>query len=325
VRSSRNRIHGWLVIDKPYDMGSTQALGKVKWLLKPEKAGHGGTLDPLASGLLPIALGEATKTVPWVMEGRKTYRFAVRWGAETSTDDLEGVITDTYRSASEDEAKSMLRSIDHGAMQQSLTDNLLKFVGAVQQKPPAYSAIKVGGERAYDMARAGETVDLAARTVEIHDLKVISWHLPAEKSQPLETVLEVACGKGTYVRSLARDLGRATGWLGHVSALRRTTVGPFTEADAISLEKLEEIVHRDASENSLAGILRPIETVLDGIPALAVMDPDAQRLRQGQSVLIRGAQAPVAAEAVLVSHRGQPLGICSIEQGALKPKRMFNL
>jgi tRNA pseudouridine55 synthase len=320
IHKTKNRLHGWLVIDKPLRMGSTQALGKVKWLLKPEKAGHGGTLDPLATGLLPIALGEATKTVNWAMDGTKTYRFAVRWGAETSTDDLEGSITITYCDASLENAALMLRSIDFVAMQHRLQAVLPQFIGAVQQQPPAYSAIKVDGERAYDLARAGEAVELAAREVRIDELKVVEW-----RQDVMETIFEVTCGKGTYVRSLARDIGRALGWLAHVVELRRTRVGPFREADAISLEKLEEIVHRPASENSLSGILRPLSTVLDGIPALAVMDPDAARLRQGQSVLLRGAQAPVAAEAVLVTHRGDPLGICSIEQGSLKTKRLFNL
>ncbi len=319
MKKEKNCIHGWLVIDKPLGLGSTQALGKVKWLLKPEKAGHGGTLDPLATGLLPIALGEATKTVNWAMDGTKSYRFAVQWGAETTTDDLEGSISNTYCNATSENAANMLRSMDFVAMQHELNAAVQQFIGAVQQKPPAFSAIKVDGERAYDLARAGEEVDLAARTVQIDDVKILDW------SRPDRTTFEVTCGKGTYVRSLARDLGRATGWLAHVIELRRTRVGPFLEEDAISLEKLEELSHRPPSENSLLGILRPIETVLDGIPALAVMDLDAQRLRQGQSVLLRGASAPIAAEAVLVTHRGQPLGICSIEQGSLKTKRLFNL
>jgi tRNA pseudouridine55 synthase len=304
MKKLKNPIHGWLVIDKPLGLGSTQALGKVKWLLKPEKAGHGGTLDPLATGILPIALGEATKTVNWAMEGVKTYRFTVQWGVETTTDDLEGEVA----------AQS-----DLVASQYEIEKVQQKFIGAVQQKPPTYSAIKVSGERAYDLARAGEVVDLAERTVHIESLLIME-HLESNR-----TTFEVTCGKGTYVRSLARDMGRALGCLGHVVMLRRTRVGPFREDDAISLEKLEELSHRDTSENSLLGILRPLSTVLDGIPALAVMDLDAQRLRQGQSVLIRGALAPVAAEAVLVTHRGQPLGICSIEQGSLKTKRLFNL
>jgi tRNA pseudouridine55 synthase len=304
MKRQRNRIHGWIALDKPLGMTSTQALGKVRWMLNAEKAGHGGTLDPLATGILPIALGEATKTVNWAMDGVKTYRFTVQWGVETTTDDLEGEVS----------AKS-----DYIASQYEIERVQQNFIGAVQQKPPTYSAIKVSGERAYDLARQGEMVDLTERTVNIESLLII------EHLSPSQTTFEMTCGKGTYVRSLARDMGRELGCLGHVVMLRRVRVGPFCEGDAISLEKLEELSHRAPSENSLLGILRPIETVLDGIPALAVMDPDAQRLRQGQSVLLRGAHAPIAAEAVLVTHRGQPLGICSIEQGSLKTKRLFNL
>jgi tRNA pseudouridine55 synthase len=319
MKKPKNRINGWIIIDKALGHTSTQVVGKVRWLLNAEKAGHGGTLDPLATGVLPIALGEATKTVNWAMDGSKTYQFAVQWGAETSTDDLEGEITNTYRSESLENAAAHLKGLGIAAMQHSIESLLLQFIGAVQQKPPAYSAIKIAGERAYDLARAGEPVDIAARTVQIDSVKILDWPTPTQ------TLFEVRCGKGPYVRSLARDLGRATGWLGHVVLLRRTKVGPFLAEDAISLEKLEEVSHRPPSENSLSAILRPIETVLDGIPALAVMDPDAQRLRQGQQVLLRGAQAPIVAEAVLVTHRGKPLGICSVEQGFLKTKRLFNL
>jgi tRNA pseudouridine55 synthase len=268
-------------------------------------------LDPLASGVLPLALGEATKTVSFAMDGRKTYRFTVKWGAETATDDLEGEIT---------------RSTGLIAKQHDIEQALPLFIGAVQQKPPSYSAIKVSGERAYDLARAGEAVELAGRTVNIESLQIESH------SAFGETTFIVHCGKGTYVRSIARDLGRALGCLGHVTLLRRLRVGPFTESDAISLEKLEEIVHRPASENSLAQILRPIETVLDGIPALTVMEPEAQRLRQGQRVPINqlGVSLPEAhrflgAQAVLVTHAGQPLGLFRIENSVLKAIRLFNL
>ncbi len=321
------RIHGWVVLDKPLGLTSTQALAKVRWLLSAEKAGHGGTLDPLASGLLPIALGEATKTIQWAMDGRKTYRFTVQWGAETSTDDLEGDIVSISNYYTKDsENKFLPQSNDHAAMQQLLTCQLPAFLGAVQQKPPAYSAIKIDGERAYDLARAGEEVDLAARTVEIHGLRIVDWPSPSQ------TTFEVECGKGTYVRSLARDLGRATGWLGHVVFLRRLAVGPFREGDMISLEKLEELSHRPASENSFAGLIRPIETVLDGIPALAMMEAEAKRLRQGQRVPLEslGVMLPEGetlreAEAVLVTHAGQPLGMFRIERGVLKTIRLFNL
>ncbi len=289
IKAPRKQLHGWIVLDKPLGISSTQALGKVRWLLNADKCGHGGTLDPLASGVLPLAFGEATKTVNWAMDGRKTYRFRVKWGSETSTDDLEGDITS---------------SSGRIALQHDIEAALPRFIGAVQQKPPSYSAIKVSGERAYDLARAGEVVDLAARTVNIESLQI-------ENHDPLgETTFIVQCGKGTYVRSIARDLGRTLGCYGHVTLLRRLSVGPFSEKDAISLEKLEELSHTQPSENSLSGILRPIETVLDGIPALAVMDPEAARLRQGQRVPIQnlGVLSPET-EAVLVTHLDKPLGL----------------
>jgi tRNA pseudouridine55 synthase len=243
--------------------------------------------------------------VAWAMDGRKTYRFRVKWGHETSTDDLEG------------EAGPSTGLI---AMQHDIEAALPQFIGAVQQKPPSYSAIKVSGERAYDLARAGEVVDLALRTINIDSLQIEN-HDPAG-----ETTFIVQCGKGTYVRSIARDLGRVLGCLGHVTLLRRLAVGPFSENDAISLEKLEELSHREPSENSLSGILRPIETVLDGIPALAVMDPEAARLTQGQRVPIQnlGDLSPET-EAVLVTHLDKPLGLFKVENSVLKPIRLFNL
>lgn len=285
-------------------MGSTQALAKVRWLFNAEKAGHGGTLDPLATGLLPIALGEATKTVQWAMDGRKVYRFGVAWGEERNTDDLEGVVT----------AQSLSRPGGH-----DIEAILNRFEGDIQQTPPAYSAIRIGGERSYDLARAGVEVAMESRTVTIEKLVL------AEMPDADHAVFEVTCGKGTYVRALARDMGRMLGCLGHVSALRRIAVGALHEEDMISLEKLEELRHKAPGDNAMNGVLRPLETMLDGIPALAVRDAEAQRLRQGQSVLLRGASAPIAEAAVLVTWDGKPLGICSIEQGSLKPKRLFNL
>jgi len=293
-----------VALDKPLGMTSTQAVAKVKWLFNAEKAGHGGTLDPLASGLLPIALGEATKTVQWAMGGRKVYRFTVKWGEERSTDDLEGQIT----------ATSVSRP-----SQQSIAAILNRFQGEIMQAPPAFSAIKVDGERAYELARAGEAVDLAPRLVHIEKLGLIAC------PDADHAVFEVICGKGTYVRALARDMGRALGSFGHVVALRRIAVGAFGEADMIPLEKLEQMRHKAPGDNAMNGVLRPIETVLDGIPALAVKDAEAQRLKQGQSVLLRGTNAPIACDAVLVTWGSKPLGLCSIEQGSLKPKRLFNL
>jgi tRNA pseudouridine55 synthase len=297
-------IHGWVVFDKPLGMTSTQAVGKIRWLFNAEKAGHGGTLDPLATGLLPIALGEATKTVSYAMDGTKTYRVSVKWGEERSTDDLEGEVTAS--SLNRPDAKQ-IESI------------LLTFTGEILQQPPAFSAIKVSGERAYDLARAGEAVDLAARPVRIDKL-VYTGSADADHA-----CFEVTCGKGTYIRSLARDMGRALGCLGHVVALRRIRVGAFAEDHMISLEKLEELRHKAPGEIAKKGVLRPIETVLDGIPALAIDGGQTQRLKQGQSVLLRGANAPIASDAVLMMAGSIPLGIGSIEQGTLKPKRLFNL
>ena len=297
-------VNGWIALDKPFGLNSTKAVAIVKRLLRAEKCGHGGTLDPLASGLLPIALGEATKTVQWAMEGQKTYRFEVTWGEERSTHDLEGEVTE--RSGQRPTAAAIEAALP-------------AFRGDILQAPPAYSAIKVAGERAYDLARRGEAPDLPARPVRIDRLELLSM------PDAGRAMFETDCGKGTYIRALARDLGRSLGCFGHISLLRRTRVGAFREGDMIPLAKLEEMCHQAPGDIATTGVLRPIETVLDGIPALAVKDAEAQRLKQGQSVLLRGASAPVAAEAVLVLWGGKPLGLCSIEQGSLKPKRLFNL
>ncbi len=297
-------IHGWVVFDKPLGMSSTQAVGKIRCLFNAEKAGHGGTLDPLATGLLPIALGEATKTVQWAMDGRKKYEFRIKWGAETATDDLEGAIT----------ATSEVRPD-----QISIESILKEFLGEITQIPPIYSALKIDGERAYDLARAGETPEMKPRQVMIEELKLL------DASNPQQADFEVVCGKGTYIRALARDIGRKLGCLGHLTLLRRTQAGPFSERDMISLESLEELSHKSDRDEALKSVLHSIVTVLDGIPALAVMDGQAAQLRQGQSVLLRGANAPINCEAVLVTHEGRPLGICEIAQGSLKTKRLFNL
>lgn len=303
-KKTRNAVHGWVALDKPYGMTSTQALAKVRHLFNAAKAGHGGTLDPLATGLLPVALGEATKTVPFAMDGRKIYRFTARWGEERSTDDLEGEVT---ASSARRPARPEIEAV------------LPRFQGEIMQAPPAFSAIKVAGARAYDLARAGEAVALAARPVVIETLKLLDTPDPDHAS------FEVACGKGTYIRSLARDLGRALGCLGHVSALRRVAVGPFGEAHMISLEKLMELSHKAPGGNAITGVLLPIETVLDGIPALAIDADQARRLRLGQAVLLRGANAPIAEDAVLVTCGGHPVGIGTISEGTLRPKRLFNL
>ena len=304
MKKQRTPIHGWVILDKPYGMSSTQAVGKVRWLFNAEKAGHGGTLDPLATGLLPIALGEATKTVSHAMDGRKVYRFTARWGEERTTDDLEGEVTArSDRRPARDEIESILP----------------RFTGEIMQAPPAFSAIKVDGERAYDLARAGEAVALAERPILIENLRLVD--LP----DPDHATFEVTCGKGTYIRSLARDMGRALGTVAHVSMLRRVAVGPFTEAHMISLENLGELGHKAPGGDAKTGALLPIETVLDGIPALAVDEEQARRLKLGQAVLLRGASAPILGDAVLMMSGGKPLGIGTVAQGSLKPKRLFNL
>jgi tRNA pseudouridine55 synthase len=305
VKRVKRDVHGWVVLYKATGMTSTQAVGAVKRLFQCKRAGHAGTLDPLASGCLPIALGEATKTVPFVMDGRKVYRFTVRWGEERDTDDAEGqvVATDTRRP------------------QRAEIEALLpRYTGTIEQVPPRFSAVKVDGERAYDLARDGETVELAARPVEIHRLALVN-------SPGADTAeFEAECGKGTYVRSLARDLGRALGCRGHIQALRRQAVGPFGETDMISLEQLAVLCHRAAAgEGSLAGALLPVETALDDIPALAVSRSDAARLQRGQAALLRGRDAPIVRGMVYVMAADQLVALAEVDRGEIVPKRVFNL
>jgi tRNA pseudouridine55 synthase len=304
-RRDRRDVHGWVVLDKPIGMTSTQAVAVVKRLFQARRAGHAGTLDPLASGGLPIALGEATKTVPFVMDGRKRYRFTVCWGEERDTDDTEGRVVATGDTRPTAEAIEKL---------------LPQFTGRIEQTPPRYSAIKVQGERAYDLARDGEVVELAPRPVEIHQLNLIN------QSDSDHAVFEAECGKGTYVRALARDLGRLLGCYGHICALRRTVVGPFGENDMIPLEQLQALCDRAASgEGSLADALLPVETALDDIPALAVTRADAARLHRGQAVLLRGRDAPTCSGTVYVTVAGRLLALAEVGNGEIIPKRVFNL
>jgi tRNA pseudouridine55 synthase len=304
-RREKNDVHGWVALDKPVGMTSTHAVSVVKHLFKAKRAGHAGTLDPLASGLLPVALGEATKTVPFVMDGRKRYRFTIRWGEERDTDDAEG------RAVSNSPARPAAADIE--AL-------LSQFTGTISQVPPRFSAVKIEGERAYDLARDGQVVELEARPVEIHKLELV------ELPDPDHAVLAAECGKGTYVRALARDMGRLLGCFGHVVALRRTLVGPFTEAHMISLERLDPLCHRAAAgEGNLAELLLPVETALDDIPALAVSKADAARLQQGQAVLLRGRDAPVFRGPVSVTASGRLVALAELDHGEIIPKRVFNL
>tara|TARA_R110000868_G_scaffold73117_26_gene212504 strand:- start:29 stop:955 length:927 start_codon:yes stop_codon:yes gene_type:complete len=301
-RKKGQDIHGWVLLDKPVGLGSTQAVSKVRWLFDANKAGHAGTLDPLASGMLPIALGHATRTVPFVQDGRKTYAFTVRWGQATSTDDREGDIV----------ATSELRP-DAA----SINAILPRFTGVISQLPPAFSALKIDGERAYDLARAGKHVELAPRDIEVDELSLTGC--PDADHATFET----RCGKGTYIRALARDMARALGTEGHVSALRRTQVGPFQPSQMISLEVLQEMRHRDPAEADMASVLHPVETALDDIPALAVTEAEAARLFNGQAILLRGRDAPIALAEAYVTTRNTLVAIGSVAQGQFIPKRVF--
>jgi tRNA pseudouridine55 synthase len=304
-KRQKRDVHGWVALDKPVGMTSTYAVAVIKRLFAAKRAGHAGTLDPLASGCLPIALGEATKTVPFVVDGRKTYLFTVRWGEGRDTDDAEGRVVNTSESRP-----------DRAAIEAALP----RFVGTIEQVPPRFSAIKIDGERAYDLAREGETIEIAPRAVTIHRLDLV------DMPDADHAVLAAECGKGTYVRAVARDLGRALGVLGHVSALRRSQVRPFAETDMISLERLESLCHRAAAgEGNLADILLPVETALDDIPALAVSPADAARLQRGQAVLLRGRDAAIVRGTVQVATSDQLVAIAEVDRGEIVPKRVFNL
>ncbi len=295
-KKQRAEVNGWVVLDKPVGMTSTQAVGRLKFLFNAKKAGHAGTLDPLASGILPIALGEATKTVPFVQDGEKSYRFRIRWGVQTDSDDTEG------RPVATSDARPERHQIE--AL-------LPRFVGTVMQVPPAYSAIKVAGERAYDRARDGEIFELAARPVTIHALNLV------DATQD-EAVLEAHCGKGTYVRAVARDLGLALGCFGHVNALRRTRVGPFLEADAVTL--IEPAEGEAPERPRLLGV----EAGLAEVRSVAIDRQDAARLRRGQPLILRGRDAPAEGMA-FASCGGVVVAFGPIESGALQPYRVFNL
>ena len=308
-------ISGWVVLDKPVGMGSTEAVSKIKWLFQAEKACHAGTLDPLASGMLPIALGEATKTVPYVQDGAKVYRFTVAWGEERSTDDLEGPVTNSSdRRPDEAQVRALLP----------------KYTGVIMQTPPQFSAIKIAGERAYDLAREGETVDIPAREIEIGRLDIVEH--AADR-----TLFEVECGKGTYVRSLARDMGRDLGCFGHIAELRRVEVEPFTPEDFVTVAELEAARFGEQREadgdadaadapidfGAIDALLVDTAAALDCLPQIAISDEAATKIRLGNPVIIRGRDAPVEAEEACATARGKLVAIGAIEQGMFKPKRVF--
>ena len=302
-RKKGSPVHGWLVLDKPLGQTSTQALGIVKRLFDAQKAGHAGTLDPLATGILPLAFGEATKTVSFAVDGEKAYRFIVRWGAETPTDDAETEPSQTS---------------DKRPTADDVVALFPQFVGEIMQIPPQYSAVKVEGNRAYDLARDGETVALEPRPVVIEELTLV------DMPDPNTSVIEAVCGKGTYVRALARDMGRLLGCYGHVVGLRRTQVGPFHEDDAVTLDEIRA-AHEEGGPDALRKMLLPVEAALDGVPALNVSPNDAASLARGQSVLIRGRDAPVLKGLMYALCKGQIVALGEVEKGALHPTRVFNL
>lgn len=298
---TKRALHGWLNLYKPYGMTSTQAVGAVKRLLRPEKIGHAGTLDPLAEGILPLALGEATKTVPYMMDARKTYQFTIGWGEARDTDDAEGTVI----------ARSDIRPISD-----EIVSILPRFIGEIEQIPPAYSALKIDGKRAYDLARAGKNPEMKSRKVRIDTLELV-------KAEENQASFEVTCGKGTYIRSLARDIAQGLGTVGYVSALRRSRVGVFDAADAISLDFLEKLVHNPtfSVEKLLAETLKPLSTALDDIPALTVDRADSHRLRQGQAISSESSDNTVM---VALFHAETLVAIGERRGHEIVPKRVFN-
>lgn len=305
-RKRGQAINGWVCLDKPLELGSTGAVSIVRRLFDAQKAGHAGTLDPLATGILPIALGEATKTVPFMMDAEKIYRFTVTWGVSTDSVDAEGA----------EIARSDVRP-----SREAVEAALPAFVGEIEQVPPRFSAIKVDGQRAYDLARDGEAFELKARPVMIHEAA-----LTASETDSVE--IRVRTGKGVYIRSLARDLAAMLGAEGHVTALRRERVGPFSTDNAVTLDILREMVHRGAASEGLL----PVATALDDIPDLAVTETDAFSLRQGRPILLLPRQIETLKARLLPGSRtvsafedGTLVALCQMRAGRLEPDRVFNL
>jgi tRNA pseudouridine55 synthase len=299
ARKKGRDISGWLVIDKPAGITSTAVVGKVRWALDAKKAGHAGTLDPAATGVLAVALGEATKTVPYITDALKCYRFTMRLGAATSTDDAEGEVI----------ASSDLRPTDA-----EIAAALPAFRGEIQQVPPQYSAVKVEGQRAYDLAREGEVMDLAARPLWVESLELIA----RPDADTLE--LEMVCGKGGYVRAIARDLGAALGCFGHVLTLRRTWSGPFDAGDGLSLEAL----HRLARTPELEARLLPLQAGLTDLPELKATAEGAARLRNGNPGMVLTSTAEYG-ETAWASYQDKPVAVGIYKAGELHPIRVFNL
>ncbi|EJF81285.1 tRNA pseudouridine(55) synthase TruB [Bartonella doshiae] len=308
-------VSGWVIFDKPKGMRSTEAVSQIKWLFNAQKAGHAGTLDPLASGLLPIALGEATKTVPYVMSGTKTYRFHIAWGEERSTDDLEGEITQTSSKR---------------PTQEEILALLPQYTGVISQMPPQFSAIKIAGNRAYDLAREGEVIKIPPRQVKIETFKLIET--PTKEC----AVFEITCGKGTYVRSLARDMGRDLGCYGHIADLRRTAVEPFCEDDLITWDALKAVMppKNTTNENEISfkrnftaldEVLIETSTAVKYLSRYILNESQAQRVMMGNSVLLHNHNAPLLLdeEEICTIYKNKLLAIGTLDKNLFKPKRIF--
>lgn len=301
-------LHGWLNLDKPQGITSTQAIGRVRRILNAQKLGHAGTLDPLATGILPIALGEATKTIQFAQDRDKVYSFTVQWGAATTTDDSEGAV---------------IKTSDKRPTEAEINALLPRFIGDIEQIPPQFSAIKIDGERAYDLAREGQAVDIKARPVTVYELHMTAF-------RPDSADFELHCGKGTYVRSIARDLGEITGSYGHVTALRRLAVGGFSTENSITLDIFEKMVLSSAPDQ----VLLPVETVLDDIPALAMTGEEITRIRQGQTIKFLSrpdhdrlsvAGVDEATDLILAIGDNKPIALLQKDGIALHPVKVFNL
>ena len=299
-------IHGWIIIDKPGGLSSNAVVGRVRRLTGAAKVGHAGTLDPMATGVLPMALGEATKIVSYLMDGAKAYRFTVRWGEQRDTDDAEGEVVATS---------------DARPAKEQILVVLGNFIGDIEQVPPVFSAIKIEGKRAYALARADQAPEMKPRMIHIEDLKLLSV-VDADHAE-----FEAVSGKGAYMRSLARDFGTALGTVGHIVQLRRIAVGPFDEKQAISLDKLESLRH----SAPLSEHLLPVETVLDDIPALALTETEARKLNQGQAipVLPVASRSPLKnigqGDVVRVMAEGRLVALAKINGGEIRPFRVMNL
>ena len=295
-----NKIDGWLVIDKPYGMGSTRVVGKCRFLTKAQKVGHAGTLDPLATGVLPIAFGEATKTIPYIMDAEKTYQFTVTWGESRLTDDAEGEVSE--RSEKRPVRDEILRIMP-------------EFMGKIKQTPPAFSAIKINGERAYDLARAGKSFEIKDREVEVYALKILDSTMEA-------ATFEMRCSKGTYVRSLGRDMALKLGTFGYISMLRRTKVGMFDLDSTISLVKLEELLHSAPLEEWILNVV----TVLGDILALALTKEQAEFLKNGGFISRESLPSSSLTGGTYKVMLGEKLiALCELDENYLKPVRVFNL